>query len=171
MMRGLFVGRFQPFHLGHLHAIKYALNSCRHLNIVIGSAQRAYELDNPFTAGERIEMILRVLDAEQISNKCLLVPIPDFQSNYLWVHYVISCLPHFDVVYANTPLIIRLFSDAGFKIKEIPFFSRYSLEAKKIRSLMSKDRAWKKYVHVEVYNFIKEIGGVERIKALVSKSK
>ena len=40
--RGLFVGRFQPFHLGHLDMVKYALTEVDELIIVIGSAQDSH---------------------------------------------------------------------------------------------------------------------------------
>ncbi|MEM2966110.1 MAG: adenylyltransferase/cytidyltransferase family protein, partial [Candidatus Nitrosocaldaceae archaeon] len=56
-MKGLFIGRFQPFHNGHLEAIRFALKQVEILWIVIGSAQRSHEQRNPFTAGERLSMI------------------------------------------------------------------------------------------------------------------
>lgn len=45
--RGLFVGRFQPFHLGHLEAIKDTLGEVDELVIVIGSAQYSHDVDDP----------------------------------------------------------------------------------------------------------------------------
>ncbi len=45
--RGLYVGRFQPFHLGHLDAIKYALKEVDELVIVIGSAQYSHNSQQP----------------------------------------------------------------------------------------------------------------------------
>jgi nicotinamide-nucleotide adenylyltransferase len=57
LYRGLFIGRFQPFHLGHLATVKFALKNVEELVIIIGSAQKSHELRNPFTAGERIQMI------------------------------------------------------------------------------------------------------------------
>ena len=57
--RGLYVGRFQPFHLGHLGAIKEVLKEVDELAIVIGSAQYSHNPSNPFTAGERLVMIRR----------------------------------------------------------------------------------------------------------------
>jgi len=47
--RGLFVGRFQPFHLGHLGVVKDILNEVDELVIVVGSAQYSHRIDNPFT--------------------------------------------------------------------------------------------------------------------------
>ena len=60
--RGLFVGRFQPFHLGHLAAIKYVLKKVDELVIVIGSAQYSHRRNNPFTAGERLVMVRKALE-------------------------------------------------------------------------------------------------------------
>jgi len=60
--RGLYVGRFQPFHLGHLSAVKSVLKDVEELVIVIGSAQYSHTTANPFTAGERLIMIRKALD-------------------------------------------------------------------------------------------------------------
>ncbi|MBP7820288.1 MAG: adenylyltransferase/cytidyltransferase family protein, partial [Candidatus Methanofastidiosum sp.] len=52
-MRALYIGRFQPFHLGHLHVVKLILNSSKEIIIAIGSSQVSHTIQNPFTAGER----------------------------------------------------------------------------------------------------------------------
>ena len=67
MKRGLIVGRFQPYHIGHHNAIKKILAKVDELIIVIGSAKQSHEQSNPFTAGERIEMISEALKAEGIN--------------------------------------------------------------------------------------------------------
>ncbi|MBI5133324.1 MAG: adenylyltransferase/cytidyltransferase family protein, partial [Thaumarchaeota archaeon] len=43
MKHGLLVGRFQPFHNGHLHAVKFALTKVEMLWIAIGSADKSYD--------------------------------------------------------------------------------------------------------------------------------
>ena len=57
MTTGLYVGRFQPFHLGHLEAVRYILTQVDDLVIVVGSAQHSHTMEDPFTGGERITMI------------------------------------------------------------------------------------------------------------------
>ena len=57
IMRGLMMGRFQPFHLGHLVLVKQILSECDEVIIAITSSQFNYLEKDPFTAGERIEMI------------------------------------------------------------------------------------------------------------------
>ena len=52
------MGRFQPFHLGHLDLVKQILDECDEVIIAITSSQFNYLEKDPFTSGERIEMIL-----------------------------------------------------------------------------------------------------------------
>jgi len=56
-MWGVFIGRFQPFHTGHLHIIKQALQACEQVIIVVGSHGAARSLRNPFVSSERIAMM------------------------------------------------------------------------------------------------------------------
>jgi len=49
MKTGLIIGRFQPFHNGHLYAIKNALKKVDELVIAIGSSQYVNTEDNPFS--------------------------------------------------------------------------------------------------------------------------
>lgn len=60
---GIFIGRFQPFHQGHLFIIEQALGQCEQLLLMVGSANRARSAKNPFTAEERIKLIQKNLSA------------------------------------------------------------------------------------------------------------
>jgi nicotinamide-nucleotide adenylyltransferase len=53
-MRGLMMGRFQPFHFGHLDLVRQILKECDEVIIAITSSQFNYLDKDPFTAGERI---------------------------------------------------------------------------------------------------------------------
>ena len=64
--RALFIGRFQPFHKGHLEAVKMILKENDEIIIAVGSAQYSHKLENPFTAGERITMIRKALEEEKV---------------------------------------------------------------------------------------------------------
>ena len=57
-MNGLLIGRFQPFHFGHLEAIHFGLSKVDTLFIGIGSSNKSHQERNPFTADERKEMML-----------------------------------------------------------------------------------------------------------------
>jgi len=60
----VFIGRFQPFHLGHKTIIDLGLKKARHLILLIGSAKEARSTRNPFTWEERAEMVLNAYSAD-----------------------------------------------------------------------------------------------------------
>lgn len=51
------IGRFQPFHNGHLNTIKQAFEVANTVHIVVGSANQPPTIKNPFSAGIRIGLI------------------------------------------------------------------------------------------------------------------
>jgi nicotinamide-nucleotide adenylyltransferase len=63
---GLFVGRLQHIHAGHEHVINTALKVCDRLLILVGSAQEAGTIRNPFNVGTRIDMIREIYGSEVI---------------------------------------------------------------------------------------------------------
>jgi len=170
--RGLFVGRFQPFHLGHLNAIKDVLEEVEELVIVIGSAQYSHNINNPFTAGERLIMVRKALEDAKISySRVWIVPVPDVHLHMMWVSAVEGYTPPFDVVYSNEPLTRRLFIEAGYKIKAIRFYERKLYSSTEIRERMLKDKSWEELVPKSVATFIKEIDGVNRLRDLTKSDK
>ncbi|MFQ6074157.1 MAG: nicotinamide-nucleotide adenylyltransferase [Candidatus Bathyarchaeia archaeon] len=170
--RGLFVGRFQPVHRGHVKAIKDILKQVDELVIVIGSAQYSHRADNPFTAGERVVMIRRVLESEDIPlARCWIIPVPDVHIHMMWVAEVVGYTPKFDVVYTNEPLTRRLFIEAGFKVKPVPFHKRKMYSATEIRERMLNNKGWEELVPESVARFVREIKGVERIRDLAKTDK
>ena len=102
--RGLYVGRFQPFHLGHLGAIKEVLEEVDELAIVIGSAQYSHNPSNPFTAGERLVMIRRALEEAKVDiSKVWIVPVPDVHLHMLWVSALEGYTPKFNLFTPTNP--------------------------------------------------------------------
>ena len=163
-MRALFVGRFQPFHLGHFLVVRDICNEFDELVIVIGSSQESYTFRNPFTAGERVEMIGRVIQKNFRDKTIYLIPVPDILNNNLWVAHLESLTPRFSVVFTRNPLVKKLFEVRGYKVVEQKFYKGYS--ASDIRKRIANNREWKNLVPDEVYKYIEEIGGEERIKDL-----
>jgi nicotinamide-nucleotide adenylyltransferase len=167
MKRALFVGRFQPFHNGHLYAVQSILNEIDELIIVVGSAQMSHELDNPFTAGERLEMIKNTLKAAGIeSSRYMLVPIPDAPAHRVWVSQVESFTPRFDVVYTNQPLTKRLLIEAGYQVIGIKLYERKRYEATEIRHRILEKKDWRDLVPKEIYQHVQMIDGESRIRDL-----
>lgn len=168
MTNGLFIGRFQPFHKGHLVTVKFALEKVEHLVIVVGSAQKSHEPRNPFTAGERIRMIKESLDIDSETDvrRILIIPIPDTDVHSLWTHQVDMLVPKYDVVFANDLFTLMLFREQGVKAIEAPLYRRNEMRATEIRRRMAAEEIWEDLVPMSVSKVIKEINGVERVKAL-----
>ena len=165
--RGLYVGRFQPFHLGHLDAIKHVLKEVDELVIVIGSAQYSHNTTDPFTAGERLVMVRKaLLEAGIDYSKLWIVPVPDVHLHMLWVSAVVGYTPKFNVLYSNEPLTKRLFMEAGYEVKTTPLFKRKVYMSTIIREKMIKDDSWRELVPKSVADFILEIDGVNRLRDL-----
>jgi nicotinamide-nucleotide adenylyltransferase len=170
--RGLYVGRFQPFHIGHLDAIKYALENVDELVVVIGSAQYSHNRNDPFTAGERLMMVHNaLLEADVDFLKVWIVPVPDVHLHMLWVSAVEGYTPKFNVVFSNEPLTRRLFMEAGYVVKNLPFFDRKQYTSTHVREKMVQDGSWTELVPKAVAKFIVEIDGVNRVRDLARTDK
>jgi nicotinamide-nucleotide adenylyltransferase len=170
MKRALFVGRFQPFHYGHLFAIEKILEDCDELILVVGSAQMSHQQDNPFTAGERIEMIRAALNEAGISTKkYLIIPISDAPAHRVWVSAVESQTPRFDLVFSNQSLTRRLLIEAGYEVRHIELYQRNKFEASEIRRRILNGEDWSELVPQDVHRIVLEIDGENRIRDL-SKS-
>jgi len=59
-MRGLMMGRFQPFHLGHLELVKQILSECDEVIIALTGSQFNYIQKDPFTAREIIKSLKKI---------------------------------------------------------------------------------------------------------------
>jgi nicotinamide-nucleotide adenylyltransferase len=170
--RGLFVGRFQPFHNGHLAAIRDVLEDTEELVIVVGSAQYSHNPDNPFTAGERLTMIRFALEEAKIDlSRVWIVPVPDVHLHMMWVSALEGYAPHFDVVYSNEPLTRRLFMEANYKVKGIRFHERKIYSSTEIREKMLNGESWERLVPKSVAVFIKKIDGISRLRDLNKSDK
>jgi nicotinamide-nucleotide adenylyltransferase len=168
LTNGLFIGRFQPFHKGHLATVKFALEKVEQLVIVVGSAQKSHEPRNPFTAGERIRMIKESLDSDRETDvrRILIIPVPDTDVHALWTHQVDMLVPKYDIVFANDLFTLMLFQEKGIKALEAPLYRRDEMKATEIRKRMIAEEIWEDLVPIPVSKVIKEINGVERVKAL-----
>lgn len=78
----VFIGRFQPFHNGHQHAIESALAIADRVLVLIGSSWSAESIKNPWQYHEREAMITSVFTDGRV--KC--APLQDFSyDDSLWI--------------------------------------------------------------------------------------
>jgi len=167
LKRGLFVGRFQPFHFGHLGAIKAALEQVEELIIVVGSAEYSHTEKNPFTAGERVEMIRAALtEAKMDPGRYLVIPIRDVHIHATWVPFIASQIPKFDIVFTNEPLTSRLFKEREYRVEPIHLLQRDDYSATEIRKRILNGKNWESLVPKSVAELLVRFHGIERIREL-----
>jgi nicotinamide-nucleotide adenylyltransferase len=171
VIRGVYPGRFQPIHWGHVNVIRWALEKVDELVIVIGTAQESHTIANPFTAGERVVMVREALkDAKVDLSRVYIIPVPDILMNVVWVKYVAMYVPPFRFGVARNPLVVRLFKEAGYEVLIPPAYSREVYSSTRIRSMMIMgDERWRELVPPSTTKFIDEIKGVERIREIAGR--
>ncbi len=170
MTTGFFIGRFQPLHNGHLKVIKKALDEVNLLIIAIGSTEKSYLKDNPFTTGERVEMIKRTLDNEGIdAGKYLIIPIRDINNYSTWVSHVEMYCPKFTVVYTGSPITKMLFENKGngYVVKYVKKVEGISSSI--VREKMLKRENWQELIPEKVVEFLNGIDSEKRIKDIAVK--
>lgn len=84
----VFIGRFQPFHLGHRRVIEEALRRAGRVVVLVGSAFAAQSHRNPFGFEARRRMIAESFPAEAAA-RLVILPLEDrLYNNTAWVERV-----------------------------------------------------------------------------------
>lgn len=161
-MNALFIGRFQPFHKGHLKVIQNASKEYDEIIIGIGSSQYSHSADNPFSAEERKIMINRSLKKADIKNFKIIL-IPDIHNPPKWVDHILSIFTDFDIVITNNSLTKSLFLEKGYSVKKTELYDKKRFSGKEIRRRISNGVGWEDLVPDEVIKLITKINGVRRL--------
>lgn len=128
------IGRFQPFHKGHLFLIKETLKVAEKAVIGIGSANITGR-DNPYSASERMSMLneaIRKHHLEQYIEK--IITIDDVPDDKEWLKLALEKVNDIDLVAGNNNWVNDIFEHAGFAVLRVPYYKRYIYEGKKIRA-------------------------------------
>ena len=164
------MGRFQPFHLGHLDLIKQILKECDEVIVLVTSSQFNYLEKDPFTAGERLEMIHNSIKESDIDlTRCIVLAIENQFNIATWSAYLKSMLPRFDRVYSGNEYVKMLLADSDIEVIKPVFLDREKHNATKIRSMIISGDNWESFVPKAVSNFLKKINAKNRLE-IISKS-
>lgn len=159
----LFIGRFQPFHNGHLDAIKQILDTNDHLYIGIGSTAENYQPANPLTAGERYQLIKETLIVEGIDRSRFdIIPVPNIDNFAIWPNHVLNFIPDFNCVYTGSTIVKRLFEDIDFKVEIVS--KNIDLCASDLREMIINGEEWQDKVPNSVYKLLQKWDFSNRLK-------
>lgn len=178
---GIFIGRFQPFHLGHLRDVKKALKIVDFLIIVLGSAQEKRTERNPLNTSERKIIIKKALTPEKIpKDKYAICSVNDVGDHYLWVESIIKTarkinnikksnnvknhLSNYNTLVfcgseSSGHFTAKLLAKKGYKIIKLKLLRRIS--GTRIRKLISEKKRWRHLVPAsirkEILSYVKKI--------------
>lgn len=153
----VFIGRFQPFHKGHLAVVRQALESADHILILVGSANLGQTPRNPFPTQMRIQWIREGILYDGIhSNRTSIAPIYDHPYDYdAWrlgvrgaVHQCLSGIDRFNLAPDDEIALIGHPRDhTSFYLEGFPSWSRIdaseyadSVSATAIRKTLFEDQ-------------------------------
>ena len=176
MNRGLYVGRFQPFHTAHLEVIKFMDEdeSIDEILIGIGSSQYDHENKslveawkrNPFTFEERKEMVEKSVE-EIVTKQVSIYPIPDLHDYDKWFESLKDIFPEFYRVYTPSESEREYFEQRGFESSDFPRFKHVS--GTDIRHRMHNGLSVVEYVPAGTLKVLERIEGNARVKQVYDK--
>jgi len=168
LSRVLFIGRFQPFHKGHLAVIEWLLERFDEVVVAIGMASESYTWRNPFTAGERLLMIREALREKGLDlSRIITITVPTLEVSIASLHYILMLSPPVNAIATRNPVMESAARDIGLNIIIPPLFNREAFMGEKIRlMIVAEDEKWKELVPPSVAKIIEDVNGVERLKKL-----
>ena len=164
-MDGLLIGRFQPFHLGHLDAVLFGLSRAENLSIGIGSSNKSNERRNPFTTEERTEMIISSIESSMI-DRIKIFDIPDVDNHEKWTFEIDQIVPKYDVVFTNDVFTKTLFEKRKIDVIPVVLKDREKFSGTSIRQLIADDKNWQDLVPQGTRKVLDNLNAKERLKNL-----
>lgn len=154
---GLVVGRFQPFHNGHLYLLRQALEQAEQLVIGIGSSNVSNH-DNPYFLTKRKKAIQEVIKRENLGKRIKsIISLPDIPDDDEWARRTLSKSGKVDVIISNNDSGVNVFFEKlGIPILRFSYYDREHLEGVKIRKLMRGGEKWEDRIPQYLLPFFKK---------------
>lgn len=169
----VFIGRFQPFHVGHESVIREALNQAKEVIVVVGSSFAARNIRNPFTFEERKAMIKAVFPQETVK----VVPVADYPyDDGKWIAAIqslVSATMSFTPDPINVALIGHKKDESSYYLNLFPRWDSISvashdgINATEIRNALFEGELaevydWRSFMPKEVKTVIKPIANLTK---------
>ena len=147
------VARWKPVHLGHAPVLHALCDRASQALIGIGSSNR-YNLRNPFTLEETIDMIRLVLDGR---SNYTLVPVPDLDDGPRWRVMILDLFGSLDLFVTANPYVASLLA-ADYTVTRpvelVPEEERVPIDGSMVRQAMARGDAWRDLVPARIADYI-----------------
>lgn len=163
----VFPGRFQPFHNGHAAGLEHAISLYERVIVAISNAHVSHTDRDPFTGGERYEMIDEHARSLSIQGRVHIIPVPVDDEPTTWVATIRAISPAFDHVYTRSAWTESLFAYWG--IPNSPsLISGQLTSASDVRARMAADQDWSPLVPPAVAAVVERFEGPKRLRAMAA---
>lgn len=153
--RGLFITRAQPFHNGHLAYIQQMSREVDEVVVVIAMANRSHQPEDFATGGERLAMLLPVLEQE-IAGRYYLVALPYSDFSMENMYELEWLLPQFQYVYTVNPGVAVLAHSAGYETRALE--ARIPVSGTLIRECIVAREPYQHMMPDSVHTFLRQQG-------------
>ena len=137
MARAVYLGRFQPLHIGHKQVIENYRDKFEDFAIVIGSADESRTEENPLTAEEREEVIRECFPNIEVLHK------DDHESDEQWVKDLEEKVEA-DIVISQNDLVKRLVKEhTEMKVEEQEMYDPDIYSGSEIRRRIKSGEEWR----------------------------
>jgi nicotinamide-nucleotide adenylyltransferase len=157
------VARWRPVHLGHAPVLRALCECASQALIGIGSSNR-YDVRNPFTLEETVDMIRLVLAGRQ---NYTLIPVPDLDDGPRWRVMVTELFGALDLFVTDNPYVLSLLSEdytITRPVELVPEEQRVAVDGRLVRREMARGGGWRELVPGQVADYIMAKGIDERFR-------
>lgn len=157
---GVYWGRFNPPHKGHIALVKRLVKKVDLLIVAVGNAEGKNTKRNPFSGDERVEMLKSYLREQNIKVKDV-VAVEDGSSWASSIDNLFEKCGKFDVLFTDHKTIARL---VGNRVKVVGFGREGGISSTMIRGSIAKGGEWEDLTGKSVVRLIRRFDGIARIK-------
>lgn len=157
---GVYWGRFNPPHKGHIALVKKLVKRVDLLIIAVGSAESKNTKRNPFSGDERVEMLKSYLREQHIKVEDVIAA-KDGNSWASSIDNLFEKCGKFDVLFTDHKAIARL---VGNRVKVVSFERRGNISSTLMRDSIAKGEKWENLTGKSVVNLIRRFDGIIRIQ-------
>ena len=167
----LFITRAQPgLHYGHIDWLKQWQEHWINKWIIgVGSSNKEWTAENPFTYEERKKMIEKSVKSLWDTMNVEICPVPDFWDMNLWMNHILKYLPDFDYVVSWNPWVLESMKKSGKT--PIQLEVRKLVKGSTIREMIVRKWDLSEYLPEEVIKYLDEIDAAWRLKKIFNQER